>query len=129
MKPRFVHKRKVPDRPLLTCFPRPCTLAGAGQVFRRKGHCVVCVAEGAGQDVLNESKNVQTDASGNPILQVGAGGSQAHTSVLQANALAADRHMTQACTRQGWLDRQQKSWQGAWRISLGPGLRWRAARQ
>ena len=44
------------------------------QIFERKGHCVVCVAEGAGQDILNASGEQTTDASGNPILQVGRGG-------------------------------------------------------
>lgn len=39
------------------------------EVFKKKGHCVVCVAEGAGQDVLNQTTSIETDASGNPILQ------------------------------------------------------------
>jgi 6-phosphofructokinase 1 len=43
--------------------------AYVAQVFERKGHCVVCVAEGAGQDILNSQGDVQSDASGNPILQ------------------------------------------------------------
>lgn len=29
----------------------------------------MCIAEGAGQDVLNDDHSVATDASGNPILQ------------------------------------------------------------
>lgn len=29
----------------------------------------MCIAEGAGQDVLNDDHSVTTDASGNPILQ------------------------------------------------------------
>lgn len=38
-------------------------------VLEAKGHCVVCVAEGAGQDLLeNDSLHNGTDASGNPIL-------------------------------------------------------------
>ncbi|KAF6260633.1 phosphofructokinase family protein [Scenedesmus sp. NREL 46B-D3] len=38
-------------------------------VLEAKGHCVVCVAEGAGQDLLeNDSMHNGTDASGNPIL-------------------------------------------------------------
>mmetsp|Transcript_34610 Transcript_34610/g.76908 ORF Transcript_34610/g.76908 Transcript_34610/m.76908 type:complete len:538 (-) Transcript_34610:484-2097(-) len=39
------------------------------QVFERKGHAVVCVAEGAGQDILHLDGNMGTDASGNPILE------------------------------------------------------------
>jgi 6-phosphofructokinase 1 len=39
------------------------------KVFEKKGHCVVCVAEGAGQDILDsEGSKGTTDASGNPIL-------------------------------------------------------------
>ena len=39
------------------------------KVFEKKGHCVVCVAEGAGQDILDsEGSKGNTDASGNPIL-------------------------------------------------------------
>eukprot|EP00798_Chlamydomonas_sp_ICE-L_P016877 gene16877-23150_t len=37
-------------------------------VFDKKGHCVVCVSEGAAQNILNEG-SVDTDASGYPILQ------------------------------------------------------------
>nr|QKY14905.1 6-phosphofructokinase 5 (PFK5) [Polytomella parva] len=37
-------------------------------VLRTKGHCVVCVAEGAGQDLLADGGH-NTDASGNPILK------------------------------------------------------------
>lgn len=33
-----------------------------------KGHCVIVIAEGAGQDILQSSDEVGTDASGNPIL-------------------------------------------------------------
>lgn len=41
------------------------------KIVDTKGHCVVCVAEGAGQDmVLQEAeKQGKTDASGNPILK------------------------------------------------------------
>jgi hypothetical protein len=40
------------------------------QVLKKKGHAVVCVAEGAGQDLLEEEGgNGATDASGNPILK------------------------------------------------------------
>lgn len=39
------------------------------QVFEKKGHAVVCVAEGAGQDILHADGATGTDASGNPILK------------------------------------------------------------
>jgi len=41
------------------------------RVLENKGHCVVCVAEGAGQDLLeaDAGRAGATDASGNPILQ------------------------------------------------------------
>jgi len=43
------------------------------RVLDAKGYCVVCVAEGAGQELLDEANGGTTDASGNPILQdVGA---------------------------------------------------------
>ena len=43
------------------------TLAFVGDsILKRKGHCVVCVAEGAGQDILDGS--IATDLSGNPVL-------------------------------------------------------------
>ncbi|EFJ49706.1 phosphofructokinase family protein [Volvox carteri f. nagariensis] len=38
-------------------------------VIKNKGHCVVCVAEGAGQDLLEDGGQLGTDASGNPILK------------------------------------------------------------
>ncbi|GFR51324.1 hypothetical protein Agub_g13689 [Astrephomene gubernaculifera] len=38
-------------------------------VIKAKGHCVVCVAEGAGQDLLEDGGQLGTDASGNPILK------------------------------------------------------------
>lgn len=39
-------------------------------VVEKKGHAVVCLAEGAGQDILDDhSSNGGTDASGNPILK------------------------------------------------------------
>ncbi|GLC45531.1 hypothetical protein PLESTB_001203600 [Pleodorina starrii] len=37
--------------------------------IKAKGHCVVCVAEGAGQDLLEDGGQHGTDASGNPILK------------------------------------------------------------
>ncbi|CAD7701879.1 unnamed protein product [Ostreobium quekettii] len=36
-------------------------------VLQRQGHCVICVAEGCGQDLLGKTGDV--DASGNPILK------------------------------------------------------------
>lgn len=45
-------------------------LAYLGRVLEEKGHCVLCVAEGAGQELLeDQSHNGGTDASGNPILK------------------------------------------------------------
>ena len=38
------------------------------KALEKKGHVVICVAEGAGQDVLG-AESVGTDASGNPILK------------------------------------------------------------
>ncbi|BDA40893.1 ATP-dependent 6-phosphofructokinase 5, chloroplastic [Coccomyxa sp. Obi] len=38
------------------------------RVLEQRGHAVVCVAEGAGQDILAKGEQ-GTDASGNPILQ------------------------------------------------------------
>lgn len=34
-----------------------------------QGHAVICVAEGAGQDLLGGADSGATDASGNPILK------------------------------------------------------------
>ncbi len=42
-------------------------MASIQAIINRKGHAVVCVAEGAGQTLL-ETKCHATDASGNPIL-------------------------------------------------------------
>ena len=40
-------------------------------LLEKKGHAVVCVAEGAGQDLLDaEDDGSGTDASGNPVLKV-----------------------------------------------------------
>ena len=40
------------------------------RILNKKGHIVICVAEGAGQDMLLQSGAHQGfDASGNPILQ------------------------------------------------------------
>ncbi len=38
------------------------------QVMKRKGHCVVCIAEGAGQDIVQHG-HAGKDKSGNPILK------------------------------------------------------------
>ena len=38
------------------------------QVMRRKGYCVVCIAEGAGQEIMQHGQ-AATDKSGNPILR------------------------------------------------------------
>lgn len=38
-------------------------------IMERKDYCVVCVAEGAGQDIMDTNGPKGTDASGNPILQ------------------------------------------------------------
>lgn len=71
----------IPEVPFT--IPRLC--AAVETVLDRQGHCVVCVAEGAGQDLTrsgggggNGNGSVAhgtagTDASGNPILEdVGA---------------------------------------------------------
>lgn len=42
-------------------------LAHVERIIEDQGHCVVCVAEGAGQDLMAE-QSVERDASGNPIL-------------------------------------------------------------
>ncbi|EFN55932.1 hypothetical protein CHLNCDRAFT_145205 [Chlorella variabilis] len=41
-------------------------------IMDRKDYCVICVAEGAGQDIMDSSGPKGTDASGNPILQARA---------------------------------------------------------
>ncbi|KAK9805515.1 hypothetical protein WJX72_002635 [[Myrmecia] bisecta] len=38
-------------------------------VLGSKGHAVVCIAEGAGQDILGSGDDLQHDPSGNPILK------------------------------------------------------------
>ena len=38
-------------------------------ILDAKDYCVVCVAEGAGQDILSHGDGAPTEASGNPILQ------------------------------------------------------------
>ena len=40
----------------------------AEKVLKKKGHMVIVVAEGAGQDILSEQSGIGTDASGNPLL-------------------------------------------------------------
>ena len=69
----------IPEVPFT--IPRLCAAVEA--VLDRQGHCVVCVAEGAGQDLARSpglggngngsGAGAGTDASGNPILEdVGA---------------------------------------------------------
>ncbi|GMH35503.1 hypothetical protein BSKO_03371 [Bryopsis sp. KO-2023] len=43
-------------------------LAYVEKVLAKKGHCVICLAEGCGQDLLNKDSTKTTDASGNPLL-------------------------------------------------------------
>jgi 6-phosphofructokinase 1 len=43
-------------------------LAYVQSLLDDKGHCVVCIAEGAGQDLLQDSSKLGRDASGNAIL-------------------------------------------------------------
>lgn len=50
-------------------FSIPKLCAYVAEVMKRQGHCVICLAEGAGQDILNADDTPTTDASGNPILQ------------------------------------------------------------
>jgi 6-phosphofructokinase 1 len=53
-------------------FTMPRLLEHVSGILDRKGHCVVCVAEGAGQDLFaGEDGKRGTDASGNAILKVG----------------------------------------------------------
>ncbi|MFH0975930.1 MAG: ATP-dependent 6-phosphofructokinase [Spirochaetota bacterium] len=37
--------------------------------LRNRGHAVICVAEGAGQELLEDSSSKMYDASGNPVLE------------------------------------------------------------
>eukprot|EP01023_Acetabularia_acetabulum_P008938 TRINITY_DN1393_c0_g2_i1.p1 TRINITY_DN1393_c0_g2~~TRINITY_DN1393_c0_g2_i1.p1 ORF type:complete len:553 (-),score=93.04 TRINITY_DN1393_c0_g2_i1:301-1959(-) len=47
----------------------PCGLKQyVGKLLRNKGHCVLCIAEGAGQEMI-AGQNQGQDASGNPILK------------------------------------------------------------
>jgi len=57
----------IPEVPF-TLYGEHGLFAHLEKVIARKGHAVVCVAEGAGQDIL-ASKSTKTDASGNPILE------------------------------------------------------------
>jgi 6-phosphofructokinase 1 len=69
----------IPEVP----FTLPALVAAIERILERKGHAVVCVAEGAGQDIIeaaaaaagnggggghSPSSSGATDASGNPIL-------------------------------------------------------------
>lgn len=49
-------------------FELPALTAYVRQVIKRKGHCVVCIAEGAGQDIVQHG-HAGKDKSGNPILK------------------------------------------------------------
>lgn len=49
-------------------FTMPKLLSHVKNILKKKDFCVVCVAEGAGQDVL-DGQGGATDASGNPILK------------------------------------------------------------
>jgi 6-phosphofructokinase 1 len=53
----------IPEVP----FTEDKLMAYIDKLLLRKGHTVICVAEGAGQSTLKPEKH-QTDASGNPIL-------------------------------------------------------------
>lgn len=50
-------------------FTMPKLLEFVQSILKRKDFCVVCVAEGAGQDILDDGPSGATDASGNPILK------------------------------------------------------------
>lgn len=50
-------------------FKLPNLLDFVRNILENKDYCVVCVAEGAGQDILDGSGSGGTDASGNPILK------------------------------------------------------------
>lgn len=50
-------------------FTMPKLLEFVRSVLSSKNYCVVCVAEGAGQDILDDGAAGATDASGNPILK------------------------------------------------------------
>jgi 6-phosphofructokinase len=49
-------------------FSVPKLIAYMEKLFEKKGYCVICVAEGAGQDIV-AGDPAGTDASGNPILK------------------------------------------------------------
>lgn len=55
----------IPEVP----FTLPKLMAHVEKILDAKGHCVVCVAEGAGQDLLQDATDGVTDASGNPVLK------------------------------------------------------------
>ena len=50
-------------------FTLPKLLDFVRSVLASKDYCVVCVAEGAGQTILDDGPSGATDASGNPILK------------------------------------------------------------
>jgi len=55
----------IPEVP----FTMPRFLTHVRSILSAKDYCVVCIAEGAGQDILTHGDGAATDASGNPILQ------------------------------------------------------------
>ncbi|KFM26473.1 6-phosphofructokinase 5, chloroplastic [Auxenochlorella protothecoides] len=55
----------IPEIP----FSVPRLVAHVQTILAAKDYCVICVAEGAGQDVVQEGGAGGTDASGNPILK------------------------------------------------------------
>lgn len=55
----------IPEVP----FTMPALLAHVRARLAAKDYCVLCVAEGAGQDIVEDGRGVATDASGNPILK------------------------------------------------------------
>jgi len=50
-----------------TKFSMDKVAAHVQSIIDKKGHAVICVAEGAGQDIMEDASS-ETDASGNPIL-------------------------------------------------------------
>ena len=64
------HSHALPRVPRLQIrFTLDKVMTYIDEVLERKGNCVLCVAEGAGQDLLQSESADAKDASGNPILQ------------------------------------------------------------
>lgn len=55
----------IPEVP----FTMPKLVQHIRSILDKKDYCVVCIAEGAGQDILADGAGGATDASGNPILK------------------------------------------------------------